>query len=222
MQKQYQIILKDFLLDIYFKDKSFLVNAHDSLELGVNGAKENLFVYFKIYFAKIYNDLQIKVELYDWSYKLQKLVPIENSVWKDDDKKIKQLDKVLIHYENIINNFLDIFTHFRYFCQLKEVLNSFETRNYIYHYKLLNTFSKDELEKLCNKLYDIDKRLNTPLLKNKVATYHRQDILFPDYVDGLSGFNIDISVTFDKKDFAVIKNFDDEISKNECLRLLNI
>lgn len=166
--------------------------------------------------------MQIKVELYDWSYKLQKLVPIENSVWKDDDKKIKQLDKVLIHYENIINNFLDIFTHFRYFCQLKEVLNSFETRNYIYHYKLLNTFSKDELEKLCNKLYDIDKRLNTPLLKNKVATYHRQDILFPDYVDGLSGFNIDISVTFDKKDFAVIKNFDDEISKNECLRLLNI
>ena len=142
MQNRYSITLKSFLKDKKFNSKSFIISANDNLVLDNDNIKVNLGIYFKLILEKKENDLHIKLSLYSWSNKKQILVPLEKSIWIDEDfgggKYISKIEK---NYKNIVENFLYIFKELKYLWQLKEIIHKLETPTFIFHYKLLNTFS---------------------------------------------------------------------------------
>jgi hypothetical protein len=223
MQNRYSITLKSFLKDKKFNSKSFIISANDNLVLDNDNIKVNLGIYFKLILSKKENDLHIKLSLYSWSNKKQILVPLEKSIWIDEDfgggKYISKIEK---NYKNIVENFLYIFKELKYLWQLKEIIHKLETPTFIFHYKLLNTFSKDILEAICLKHLKNYPNLNIPLLKNRIYPNYNDHIFLPDYIEGFYIYGLEISVDLNETDFAVIENDDGVISKDECLKLLGI
>ena len=86
---------------------------------------------------------KVEISLYSWSNIKQSLVPIDKSIWKDFEFGAgKHIPKIEKHYKSIIDNFLNIFKELKYYWHLKELIHKMEHPIFSFHYKLLNSFSK--------------------------------------------------------------------------------
>ena len=134
----------------------------------------------------------------------------------------KYISKIENHYKRIIGNFLFVFKQIKYYWHLKEITHKLENPIFSFHYKLLNTFSREFLEKFFLEQFDNYPNLNIPLLKNKIDRYDIPQLFLPHYVEGFYANGIEISVDLDESDFAIIEDDSGVISKDECLKLLGI
>lgn len=59
-------------------------------------------------------------------------------------------------------------------------------------------------------------------MKNKIDRYDIPQLFLPHYVEGFYRNGIEISVDLDESDFAIIEDDSGVISRDECLKLLEI
>ena len=209
MNNVYNLVLKNFFKNNEkFNNKSFLIDANDDILLDKNDeSKISSGVYFKLYLSKVSNDLKIKLLLYSWCNGTQTYVVLNKSIWNEEGfGGGKYLSKIGNHYKRIVENFLDVFKQIEYYWQLKEIIHKLENPIFSFHYKLLNTFSREFLEKFLLEEFDIYPILNVALLKNKIDRKNISQIFLANYTEGLYVNGIEISVDLDDSDFAIIED----------------
>lgn len=92
----------------------------------------------------------------------------------------------------------------------------------IFHYKLINTFSQEILEKIFLTHFENYPILNIPMLRNYNYSNNLQYIFLPKYI---SGFYIDVILVriSSKDDFAEIEDvYNGVITKEKFLHKLNL
>lgn len=226
---QNKFIKKQFFKkDEKFKNKSFLINANDNIFLNEDDNKSIYTgIYFKLYLEKIEQNLKIKILLYAWCNNKQKYVPLKVSIWREKEfGDSKYIPKIEFYYEKIIENFLNIFEQLKYHWQLKEIIYRLENPTFVFHYKLINTFSQDILERIMLRNFKNYPKLNINLLKNTINSFEINYIILPTYVNGFfmgkpDKYEIEISIDLDKSDFAIIEDFNKGIiTKDEFLEII--
>ena len=133
----------------------------------------------------------------------------------------KYISKIENHYKRIIGNFLFVFKQIKYYWHLKEIIHKLENPMCSFHYKLLNTFSREFLEKFLLEDFDIYPILNVPLLKNRIdrGSFHR--IFLPHYTSGFYMNGIEISVDLDDSDSAIIEDDSGVITTDKFFEIIN-
>lgn len=223
MNNVYNLVLKNlFKNNEKFNNKSFLINANDEILLDKNDeSKIGSGVYFKLYLSKVSNDLKIKLLLYSWCNRTQTYVALNKSIWNEKGfGNGKYISKIENHYKKIVENFLDIFKQMTYYWKLKEIIHKLENPIFNFHYKLLNTFSKEFLEKFLLKKFDIYPILNVVLLKNRIHKQNIPQIFLPNYTEGFYLNGIEISVDLDDSDFAIIEDDGREITRERFFEII--
>lgn len=218
MQTKFETIKNNFFINLEINDfiKKFYIKADE--------------VVFCTIFKKRKNDLILIVEIFGWSNKYQKPIPINNSVYAIEFVKSDTFnyEQFLNKYINICKNFFSYLKDLKYFWQYKELFHHLKNPMIMYHYKLINTFTEEELKKIIC-IFDF----STPLL-NICNFQHPQNRLIciskifrPHYFNGcyfLVGKScsngIEISVDLDESDEAVIECNEQKITKTELLHLL--
>lgn len=219
----YTLTKKRFLENHKFENQSHLIFANDSICLDNDDTKVYLGVYFKVILTKKEDDLQIKINLYSWSNKKQSLVGIDKSIWSDSDfGSGKYLEKIKKHYKNIAENLLLVFNKLKYFWQLKEILYRINNPTFIFHYKLLNSFSKTILEEFYTKNFSYYPILNIEILKNRSNNLGVSNLFLPNYIEGLYIDGLEISVDLDDSDFAVIEYYGSDEDKDKFMKKLGL
>lgn len=223
MNNVYNLVLKNFFKNNEkFNNKSFLIDANDDILLDKNDeSKISSGVYFKLYLSKVSNDLKIKLLLYSWCNETQTYVALNKSIWSEKGfGGGKYIPKIENHYKRIVENFLSVFKQIKYYWQLKEIIHKLENPILSFHYKLLNTFSKEFLEKFLLKEFDIYPILNVVLLKNKIDKQNISQIFLPNYTEGLYVYGIEISVDLDDSDFAIIEDDSSVITTDKFFEII--
>lgn len=225
MENNYKVIVKNFFKENKdFKNRVFLIDANDEIFLDKNDKKSiNTGVYFKIFISKKSNDLDIELSFFALDEKLNP-VPIEKSIWSQDSfRKEKYISKIRLHYKKTIRNFLQIFNNLENNCQLKELINQMENPKYIFHYKLINTFSQEILEKIFLTHFENYPILNMSKLKNHIFQDDFSTLFIPKYIKNFYMNNLIVSVNSKKNDFAVIEDiYDGTITKEKFLNKINL
>lgn len=225
MKNNHKVIVKNFFKENKdFKNRVFLIDANDEIFLDKNDKKSiNTGVYFKIFISKKSNDLDIELSFFALDEKLN-LVPIEKSIWSQDSfRKEKYISKIRLHYKKTIRNFLQIFNNLENNCQLKELINQMENPKYIFHYKLINTFSQEILEKIFLIHFENYPILNMSKLKNHIFQDDFSTLFIPKYIKNFYMNNLIVSVNSKKNDFAVIEDiYDGTITKEKFLNKINL
>lgn len=223
MNNVYNLVLKKFFKnDDKFNNKSFLINANDDILLDKNDeSKISSGIYFKLYLSKVSNDLKIKLLLYSWCNETQTYVVLNKSIWSEEGFGAgKYISKIENHYKKLVENFLSVFKLIKYYWQLKEIIHKLENPIFSFHYKLLNTFSRDFLEKFLLEDFDIYPILNIALLKNRIDKQNISQIFSPNYTEGLYINGMEISVDLDDSDFAIIEDDIGVITKDKFLQII--
>lgn len=223
MNNVYNLVLKNlFKNNEKFNNKSFLINANDEILLDKNDeSKIGSGVYFKLYLSKVSNDLKIKLLLYSWCNRTQTYVALNKSIWNEKGfGNGKYISKIENHYKKIVENFLDIFKQMTYYWKLKEIIHKLENPIFNFHYKLLNTFSREFLEKFLLEKFDIYPILNVVLLKNRIHKQNIPQIFLPNYTEGFYLNGIEISVDLDDSDFAIIEDDGREITRERFFEII--
>jgi transcription termination factor NusB len=199
-----KLIIKDFFKNKKNWKKSYLINVND--EVIIDNKSYEIDVYFNLIFEKKGKDLIVTVQLYSYSNDEQKHVFLE----KIDFYK-KYLYSIKKYYYLIIEKFLrDLNNYLKNENYLKEFIHTIENPSIKYHYKLLNTFTKEELDKI-RSIYR-----NIPRLR--IYEFYHDKIDFPnifeaDYIDGFYGAPVEIRVDLDDSDYAGIYELSDDYSK---------
>ncbi|MDK2083319.1 hypothetical protein PT502_05825 [Aliarcobacter butzleri] len=137
-----------------------LINIDDFTKITYSG------VYFKIFISNKSTDLHVKLSLFALD-KTSNYVQIKKSIWSQNSfGKGKYIPKIKLHYKKVIKNILRIFKRLKYFWQLKELIYQIENPKFIFHYKLVNTFSQEILEKIFLTHFENYPILNIPMLRN--------------------------------------------------------
>lgn len=223
MNNVYNLVLKNFFKNNEkFNNKSFLIDANDDILLDKNDeSKISSGVYFKLYLSKVSNDLKIKLLLYSWSNKTQTYAVLNKSIWNEEGfGGGKYISKIGNHYKRIVENFLDVFKQMTYYWKLKEIIHKLENPIFNFHYKLLNTFSREFLEKFLLEKFDIYPILNVVLLKNRIHKQNIPQIFLPNYTEGFYLNGIEISVDLDDSDFAIIEDDGREITRERFFEII--
>lgn len=223
MNNVYNLVLKNFFKNNEkFNNKSFLIDANDDILLDKNDeSKISSGVYFKLYLSKVSNDLKIKLLLYSWCNGTQTYVVLNKSIWNEEGfGGGKYISKIGNHYKRIVENFLDVFKQIEYYWHLKEIIHKLENHIFSFHYKLLNTFSREFLEKFLLEKFDIYPILNVALLKNRINRQNIPQIFSPHYTSGFYMNGIEISVDLDDSDFAIIENDGRDITRDRFLEII--
>ena len=224
MNNVYNLVLKNFFKNNEkFNNKSFLINANDDILLDKNDeSKISSGVYFKLYLSKVSNDLKIKLLLYSWSNGTQTYIVLNKSIWSEEGfAGGKYISKIENHYKKIVENFLSVFKQIKYYWQLKEIIHKLENPIFSFHYKLLNTFSREFLEKFLLEDFDIYPILNVVLLKNKIDRQNISQIFLPNYTGGFYIDGIEISVDLDDSDSAIIEDDSGVITTDKFFEIIN-
>ena len=206
-----------------FDKKTFLLNVCDEILLEKNNKNSTYSgVYFKIFISKKSTDLHVKLSLFALD-KTSNYVPIKKSIWSQDSfGKGKYIPKIKLHYRKVIKNLLLIFKQLKHFWQLKELIYQIENPKFIFHYKLVNTFSQEILEKIFLTHFKNYPILNIPMLRNYNYSNSFQYIFLPKYVSGFYMDDILIRVS-SENDFAEIEDvYSGVITKEEFLFRLNL
>lgn len=223
MNNVYNLVLKNFFKENEkFSNKSFLIDANDDILLDKNDeSKIGSGVYFKLYISKVSNDLRIRLSLYSWCNETQTYVQLNKSIWSEEGfGGGKYISKIENHYKKIVDNFLSIFRLIKYYWHLKELIHKLENPIFSFHYKLLNTFSREFLEKFFGEQFDNYPNLNIPLLKNKIDRFDIPQLFLPHYIQGFYANGIEVSVDLDESDFAIIESDSSEITKEKFFKIL--
>ena len=224
MKDTFKIKIKNFFKENEnFNNKTFLLNVCDKILLEKSNKSSTYSgVYFKIFISKKSTDLHIKLALFALD-ETSNYVPIKKSIWSQDSfGKGKYIPKIKLHYKKVIKNLLQLFRELKYFGQLKELIYQIENPKLIFHYKLINTFSQEILEKIFLTHFENYPILNIPMLRNYNYSNNLQYIFLPKYI---SGFYIDdILVRISSKDdFAEIEDvYNGVITKEKFLHKLNL
>ena len=206
-----------------FDKKTFLLNVCDEILLEKNNKNSTYSgVYFKIFISKKSTDLHVKLSLFALD-KTSNHVPIKKSIWSQDSfGKGKYIPKIKLHYKKVIKNLLQLFRELKYFGQLKELIYQIENPKFIFHYKLVKTFSQEILEKIFFTHFKNYPILNIPMLRNYNYSNSFQYIFLPKYVSGFYMDDILIRVS-SENDFAEIEDvYSGVITKEEFLFRLNL
>ena len=224
MKDTFKIKIKNFFKENEnFNNKTFLLNVCDKILLEKSNKSSTYSgVYFKIFISKKSTDLHIKLALFALD-ETSNYVPIKKSIWSQDSfGKSKYIPKIKLHYKKVIKKFLQIFKRLKHFWQLKELIYQIENPKLIFHYKLINTFSQEILEKIFLTHFENYPIVNIPMLRNHNYSNNLQYIFLPKYI---SGFYIDdILVRISSKDdFAEIEDvYNGVITKEKFLHKLNL
>ena len=224
MKDTFKIKTKNFFKEKEdFKEKSFLIDAHDEISLE-KGNKNSTYsgVYFKIFLSKKSTDLHIKLSLFALD-ETSNYVSIKKSIWSQDSfGKGKYIPKIKLHYKKVIKKFLQFFKRLKYLGQLKELIYQMENPKFIFHYKLINTFSQEILEKIFLSHFENHPILNISMLKKYNYSNSLQYIFLPKYISGFYMDDILVRVN-SKDDFAEIEDiYNGVITKKEFLNKLNL
>ncbi len=150
MKDTFKIEIKNFFKENEdFDKKVFLLNVCDEILLEKSNKSSTYSgIYFKIFISKKSTDLYVKLTLFALD-ETSNYVPIKKSIWSQDSfGKGKYIPKIKLHYKKVIKNLLQIFKRLKHFWQLKELIYQIENPKFIFHYKLINTFSQEILEKI--------------------------------------------------------------------------
>jgi hypothetical protein len=225
MNNVYNLVLKKFFKsNEKFNNKSFLINVNDDILLDKNDdRKTSSGIYFKLYISKVSNDLKIRLSLYSWCNETQTYVPLNKSIWSEEGfGGGKYISKIENHYKKIVDNFLSIFKLIKYHWHLKEIIHKLENPIFSFHYKMLNSFGKEFLEKFFLEHFNNYPILNIALLKNKIDSYDTPQLFLPHYIEGLYINGIEISVDLDDSDFAVIEDDSSVITSENFLEIIGV
>ncbi len=85
---------------------------------------------------------------------------------------------------------------------------------------MLNTFSREFLEKFLLEEFDNYPILNVALLKNRVNRQNIPQIFSPHYTSGFYINGIEISVDLDDSDFAIIEDDGREITRERFFEII--
>lgn len=207
---QNKVIKKEFFKkNEIFKNKEFLINANDEILLDENDNKFiNTGVYFKLHFRKIEQNLEVNISLYAWCNNKQKYVPLKNSIWREKGfGDSKHIPKIEAYYKRIIENFLILFEKMKYYWQLKEVIHKLENPTFIFHYKLINTFSEEILKKIFIKDFNNYPILNISYLKtNKLSRFNCNYIFLNNYIQGFFIDGIEVCVDLNESNYVIIED----------------
>jgi len=224
MKDTFKIEIKNFFKENEdFDKKTFLLNVCDEILLEKNNKNSTYSgVYFKIFISKKSTDLHVKLSLFALD-KTSNYVPIKKSIWSQDSfEKGKYITKIKLHYKKVIKNLLLIFKQLKHFWQLKELIYQIENPKFIFHYKLINTFSQEILEKIFLTHFENYPILNIPMLRNYNYSNNFKYIFLPKYVSGFYIDDILVRVS-SKNDFAEIEDiYNGVITKEEFLYKLNL
>lgn len=224
MKDNHKLVIKNFFKDNKdFKNRVFLIDANDEIFLEKKDKKSILTgVYFKIFISKKSNDLKIRLSFFALHEELNH-VPIQKSIWNQDSfGKGKYIPKIKLHYKKIIKRILQIFKKLKYFWQLKELIYQMDNPKFIFHYKLVNTFSQEILEKIFLSHFENYPIVNIPMLRNHIYSSSFQYIFLPKYISSFYMDDIIVRVS-SNNDFAEIEDvYNGEITKEEFLYKLNL
>lgn len=184
MKDIFKIEIKNFFKENEnFDKKTFLLNVCDEILLEKSNKSSTYSgVYFKIFISKKSTDLHVKLALFALD-ETSNYVPIKKSIWSQDSfRKGKYIPKIKLHYKKVIKNILLIFKQLKHFWQLKELIYQIENPKFIFHYKLVNTFSQEILEKIFLTHFKNYPILNIPMLRNYNYSNNFQYIFLSKYV----------------------------------------
>lgn len=224
MKDTFKIKTKNFFKENEnFDKKVFLLNVCDEILLEKSNKSSTYSgVYLKIFISKKSTDLHVKLSLFALD-KTSNYVPIKKSIWSQDSfEKGKYITKIKLHYKKVIKNLLLIFKQLKHFWQLKELIYQIENPKFIFHYKLINTFSQEILEKIFLTHFENYPILNIPMLRNYNYSNNFKYIFLPKYVSGFYIDDILVRVS-SKNDLAEIEDvYNGVITKEEFLHKLNL
>ena len=224
MKDTFKIKTKNFFKENEnFDKKVFLLNVCDEILLEKSNKSSTYSgVYLKIFISKKSTDLHVKLSLFALD-KTSNYVPIKKSIWSQDSfEKGKYITKIKLHYKKVIKNLLLIFKQLKHFWQLKELIYQIENPKFIFHYKLINTFSQEILEKIFLTHFENYPILNIPMLRNYDYSNNFKYIFLPKYVSGFYIDDILVRVS-SKDDLAEIEDvYNGVITKEEFLHKLNL
>ena len=209
MKDIFKIKIKNFFKENEnLNKKTFLLNVCDEILLEKSNKSSTYSgVYFKIFILKKSTDLHLKLSIFALDKK-SNYVPIKKSIWSQDTFwKGKYIPKIKLHYKKIIKNLLQIFKKLKYFCQLKELINQMENPKYIFHYKLINTFSQEILEKIFLTHFENYPILNMSKLKNHIFQDDFSTLFIPKYIKNFYMNNLIVSVNSKKMILQLLKIF---------------
>lgn len=224
MKDTFKIKTKNFFKENEnFDKKVFLLNVCDEILLEKSNKSSTYSgVYLKIFISKKSTDLHVKLSLFALD-KTSNYVPIKKSIWSQDSfEKGKYITKIKLHYKKVIKNLLLIFKQLKHFWQLKELIYQIENPKFIFHYKLVKTFSQEILEKIFLTHFENYPILNIPMLRNYDYSNNFKYIFLPKYVSGFYIDDILVRVS-SENDFAEIEDiYNGVITKEEFLHKLNL
>ena len=217
---KYTKVKKDLFLETFEEniDKSYLIETEAAINL--EGDTTTLTgVYFKFDIKKENNDLIYEIELQSWSNDLQKHVRLDQSVWIEDGfLQGKHIPTIVEFYSVIIENFFRYLDTINIYWKLKNFIHTLENPLYQFHYKLLNQFSQETLEKIMKESFDNYPILNI-LLFQKQSITTPEVIFLPHSIDGFYIDGIEVSVDLNESDYPLIEDMDSgEISGDEFLK----
>jgi len=214
-------------VDFYKKDSSvelyetFLLDANDEIVLADN-SQVNCSIYFKTDIYRKKTTLYVDIALYSWCNNQQDYVPLNKSIWnKDSFGGGLNIPVFETHYNKIISNFFMALEQVKYHWEIKDIIHKFKHPIFVFHYKLLNLFTRQELEEIMLTHFKSYPVFNTSLFykrpKNQALSY----LLLPNVVSGLYIDGIEISTDLDETDMPIIEDNDSgAISKKEFLNRL--
>lgn len=224
MKDIFKIKIKNFFKkNENFDKKTFLLNVCDEILLEKSNKSSTYSgVYFKILISKKSTDLHVKLALFALD-ETSNYLPIKKSIWSQDSfGKGKYIPKIKLHYKKVIKNLLQFFRELKYFGQLKELIYQIENPKFIFHYKLVNTFSQEILEKIFLTHFENYPIVNIPMLRNHNYSNSFQYIFLPKYIRDFYMDDILVRVS-SEDDFAKIEDvYNGVITKEEFLFRLNL
>lgn len=201
--------------------KFYLINATDDISLQDNTITCSG-VYFRLGIIKEAKSLIVTIELYSWSNHDQIYTPIKKSIWADESfGRGKYIDTIINHYENIIQNFFSLLAELKHHWQIKDLVYKLEHPSFVFHYKLLNTFTQAELEELYLKHYKNYPIFNISLYRSKPSKHDFKYTFLPHVINGFYLHGIEVSVDLNDADVAVIEcDEKGQITKDEFIAFL--
>ncbi len=206
-------------------EKIYLLDATHSLIVLQQYDTPSIPICIELKISKQQSNIDYTLSLFSFSNEAQKYVAIENS-WLIGTKVENWLEDIALEYKPILDNFANILESIKYADQLKELLYRMENITNVFHYKLLNMFTQEELEAISIRLYKSFPRLNVALLKSQENLSLDSDLFLPHYHTGFYAHEIEISTDLDKSDYPTIEyeagDNKSSLTKQEILKVFGV
>ena len=202
--------------------ESSLINAWDDVTFE-NNAQRQSGVYFNFSIYKKNDDLLVEIELLSWSNCKQTHVPLEQSIYSEEGfGSGKHIPTLQAHYKKLILNFFGALDTLKYHWQVKDLVYKIKHPSFIFHYKLLNLFTQQELEKIALKCNFTHTLFNVSLFNKPPKQGALSHAFLPHIVNGFYIHGIEVSVDLNESDLPLLEDIDSGvISKEEFLKRMD-